>query len=105
MTLLELYSYYVHMSQRRKVSISDARENLPSLVRDAERGLTVTLTRRGEAVAVLISTDRYHTYAKSSVPLSRALDDFRNAVDLDELDIETVYENVRDRSDGRVVRL
>ncbi len=53
------------MKVRRDVSISDARKNLPSLVRDAERGLTVTLTRRGEAVAVLISTDQYQAYAKS----------------------------------------
>ena len=78
-------------------------KNLPTLVRDAERGLAVTLTRRGEAVAVLISTERFQTHAKSSVPLGRALDDFRNAHDLDELDIERVYEDVRDRSEGRVV--
>ena len=93
------------MKKRREVSISDARENLPTLVRDVERGLTVTLTRRGEAVAVLISTDRYQTFAKSAIPLGRALDDFRNAFDLDELDIESVYEDVRDRSEGRVVPL
>ena len=95
------------MKEGKDVSISDARKNLPSLVRDAERGLTVTLTRRGEAVAVLISTDQYRAYAKSSVPLSlpRALDDFRNAFDLDELDIETVYEDVRDESEGRAVQL
>ena len=46
------------MKGKREVSVSEARENLLSLVRDAERGLTVTLTRRGEADAVLISTDR-----------------------------------------------
>ena len=93
------------MKNKKEVSISEARENLPSLVRDAERGLTVTLTRRGEAVAVLISTDRYQTYARSSVPLSRALEDFRDTHDLDELDVESVYEDVRDRAEGRVVPL
>jgi len=93
------------MTERRDVSISEARKNLPSLVREAERGVTVTLTRRGEAVAVLISTDRYQAYAKSSVPLSlpRALDDFRKAFDLDELNIESVYEDVRDESESRAV--
>lgn len=89
----------------KEVSISDARENLPSLVRDAERGLTVTLTRRGEPVAVLISTERYRTHAKSSIPLSRALEEFRNAFDLDELDIESAYEDIRDRTTGRPVEL
>ncbi len=93
------------MKQNKEVSISDAREHLPSLVRDAERGLTVTLTRRGEPVAVLISTERYRTHAKSSVPLSQALEEFRDSFDLDELDIESVYEDIRDRSGGRVVQL
>lgn len=93
------------MKKDKEVSISDARENLPSLVRDAERGLTVTLTRRGEPVAVLVSTERYRTHAKSSIPLSEALEAFRNAVDLDELDIESVYGDVRDRSTGRVVQI
>ena len=74
-------------------------------MRDAERGLTMHLTSRVEAVAVLISTDQYQAYAKSSVPLSlpRALDDFRNTFDLDELNIESVYEDVRDESEGRAV--
>jgi prevent-host-death family protein len=93
------------MKRPREVSISDAREHLPSLVRDAERGLTVTLTRRGEPVAVLISTERFRTHAKSAIPLSQALDDFRNTVDLDELDIEGVYSDVRDRTEGRDVKL
>jgi len=95
------------MTKETEVSISDARKNLPSLVRDAERGLTVTLTRRGKAVAVMLSTDRYRTYAKTSVPMSlpRAIDDFRTAFDLDELDIENVYEDVRDESEGRAVQL
>lgn len=93
------------MKNEKEVSISDAREHLPSLVRDAERGLTVTLTRRGEPVAVLVSTERYRAHAKSSIPWSRALEEFRNAVDLDELDIESVYDDVRDRSTGRVVQI
>jgi prevent-host-death family protein len=93
------------MKGRKKVSISAARENLPTLVRDVERGLTVTLTRRGEPVAVLLSTERYRTHTKGAISLSRALQEFRNAVDLDELDIDSVYLDVRDRSAGRSVDL
>lgn len=74
-------------------------------MRDVERGLTVTLTRRGEPVAVLISTERYRAHMKSSIPLSRAIQDFRSAHDLRELDIESIYEDIRDRSKGREVRL
>ncbi len=98
-----MYIYNVHMKHDRQVSISKARETLPSLVRDAQRGMTVTLTRRGEPVAVVISTDRYHTYAKSSIPLRRALDNFRSAFDLEQLDIESIYEGARDRTEGRDV--
>lgn len=105
MTAPFVYIYYVHVKRRTDVSISEARKNLPSLVREAERGSTVTLTRRGEAVAVLISSDRYRTYSRSAVPLGRALDDFRGSFNLDELDIEAVYEDVRDRSEGRTVQL
>ena len=36
-------------------SIAEARRNLPSLIREAESGKAVELTRRGEPVAVLIS--------------------------------------------------
>ena len=98
-----MYIYYVHMKHKKEVSISNARENLPSLVRDAQRGMTVTLTRRGEPVAVMISTDRYHAYTKSSMPLRRALENFRSAFDLEQLDIESIYKGVRDRTEGRVV--
>jgi prevent-host-death family protein len=91
------------VKRAKEVSISDAREHLPSLVRDAERGLTVTLTRRGEPVAVLISTERYRAHAKSAIPFRRALEEFRNTYDLNELDIESVYADLRDRSPGRLV--
>jgi prevent-host-death family protein len=92
------------MKGKKQVTISEARRNLPSLVRDVERGLTVALTRRGEPVAVVISTERYRAHTKGSVPWSRAIRDFRRAFDLDELDIESVYKDVRDRSGGREVQ-
>lgn len=100
-----MYMYNVHMKCRKEVSISEARENLPSLVRDAERGLAVTLTRRGEAVAVLISSDRYRDHTKSSARLGDAIDAFRKGHDLSQLDVDEVYAGVRDRSPGRDVDL
>ena len=36
-------------------SIAEARRNLPALIREAENGKQVELTRRGEPVAMLIS--------------------------------------------------
>jgi prevent-host-death family protein len=93
------------MNKEKEVSISNAREHLPTLVRDAERGHTVTLTRRGKPVAVLISTERYRTHTKSKVSFGKALLHFRAEFDLEELDIGSIYEDVRDRSGGRLVEL
>jgi len=42
-------------------SIEEARRNLPRLIREAERGRTVRLTRRGEPVAVLVG---YRTFER-----------------------------------------
>ena len=39
----------------KRQSIAEARNNLPTLVREAESGKPVELSRRGESVAVLIS--------------------------------------------------
>jgi prevent-host-death family protein len=46
-------------SMKRQYSISDAGKKLPSLVRDAEKGEAISLTRRGEPVAVLLSIEKY----------------------------------------------
>lgn len=43
----------------RAWSIAEARDHLPSLVHEAEQGGRVSLTRRGKAVAVLISVSEY----------------------------------------------
>ena len=43
------------MYMSKTYSIAEARDQLPRLVRAAERGAEVELTRRGEKVAVLIS--------------------------------------------------
>lgn len=40
-------------------SISEAKDRLPRLVHEAEAGAPVALTRRGKAVAVLISKAEY----------------------------------------------
>jgi len=42
-----------------RYSISEMRRNLPALVREAERGRVVELTKRGEPVAVLVGRGHY----------------------------------------------
>lgn len=48
-----------------KVSIAEAKNHLPRLVQQAETGSAVHITRRGRAVAVLLSE---REYARLSLP-------------------------------------
>ena len=90
-----------------KHSIADARRNLPKLIREAENGKTVELTRRGESVAVLIGHRLYERLAANRRGFVAAYGDFAETVDLSELDLDPdeLFEGVRDMSSGRDVRM
>ena len=47
------------MVKEREYSIAEARDKLPALVHEAERGRFVRITRRGKRAAVLISEAEY----------------------------------------------
>lgn len=88
-------------------SIAEARNQLPRLVREAESGKAVELTRRGEAVAVLIGRRDYERLAARARRFSEAWDAFTHDVDLKELEIDPdeIFGGVRDKSPGRDHRL
>ena len=69
-------------------SIAEARSNLSKLVREAEAGKTMELTRRGEGVAVLIGRKEYDRLVPRRRSFSEAYDQFVREVDLKELDID-----------------
>ncbi len=91
----------------RQHSISQARSNLPELVREAESGKAVELTRRGESVAVLVGRREYDRLRSRSRRFSEAWDEFTRQVDLEELQIDPneVFADTRDRAPGRNTRL
>jgi prevent-host-death family protein len=88
-------------------SIADARSNLAELVRKAEAGKAVELTRRGEHVAVLIGWREYRRFIARPRDFWEAYLEFRRNADLESLDIDPdeVFANVRDRDPGRDVIL
>ena len=90
-----------------KHSIAEARRNLPRLIREAENGETVELTRRGEPVAVLIGHRMFRRLATDRRGFAAAYGDFAEAFDLAELalDPDELFEGVRDRTPGRSVRM
>ena len=87
----------------QEYSIADAKNHLPQLIREAEAGHDVCLTRRGKPVATLIGIRRHRELTSGRTSFSEAYQGFRQRYDLTELAIDTdeFYGNVRDRSPGR----
>jgi len=50
----------------KSVSVAEARNHLTELLRDAENGWPVTIERRGEAVAVLLSAADYEQLMRAA---------------------------------------
>jgi prevent-host-death family protein len=69
-------------------SIAEARSNLPQLIREAEAGEAIELTRRGEGVAVLLGRNQYERLAAGSRRFSEAWDEFVQGVDVAGLDLD-----------------
>ena len=87
----------------KQYSIAQARDHLPALVHDAEKGSRVELTRRGKAVAVLISVAEYERLSPKRSDFWALLKAFRERNDLEAMDVDEIFGDVRDRSPGREV--
>jgi prevent-host-death family protein len=92
---------------RKQQSIAEARKSLPQLVREAESGEAIELTRRGESVAVLIGRKQYERLAARRKRFSEAWLELNRKVELAELDIDPndIFDGVRDRRPGRETAL
>jgi prevent-host-death family protein len=80
-------------------SIAEARNDLSNVVREAEAGRPVTLSRRGHPVAVVVSASDYSRLAPRRASIAEVIDRFRatNAAALD----DTEWVAPRDSSPGR----
>lgn len=86
----------------RSVSIAEARAKLPGLVKEAEEGETVQITRWGAPVAVLVSAARYQQLAHGRPSFGVALDSFLERVEMTGVRLEQgEFEDLRDRDAGR----
>jgi prevent-host-death family protein len=88
-------------------SIAEARNSLPSLVRAAESGKAVELTRRGEPVAVLIGRRQYERLTMKYRGFSETYGEYTQEVDLEELAInpDELFAGAREDNHGREVDL
>ena len=88
-------------------SIADARSNLPRLIREAESGKAVQLTRRGVPVAFLIGRRQYERLVSNQDSFGESYRDFRSRFDTEELDLDPdrLFAGVRDETEGREIDL
>ena len=86
-----------------KHSITEARSNLPRLIRKAEQGKTVELTRRGTPVAVLLGQKKFERLSTGRRSFAETYREFKATVDLEELDLDPdeIFAGVRDTTPGR----
>ena len=90
----------------KRYSIAEARHNLAAIVHELDAASPVELTRRGEPVAVLLSTAAYQRLLPAPTSFWSALTTFRTDVSPDELaGPDDPFADVRDGSTGREVAL
>ena len=90
----------------KQYSIADARRHLPELVDEVEAGSVVKLTRRGRAIAVVVSVERYERLKAHGTTFAEAYQAFRKAYPEGRSGIGAGYfRSLRDRGRGRKVDL
>ena len=90
----------------KSYSIAEARNDLPGLIHDVERGDPVKITRRGKPVAVLLSAREYDRIAATRPTFADAYATWKSSVDFDEIAVEPDHFAARrERSPGREVKL
>ena len=90
----------------RRYSIAEARSRLPSIVDEAEAGIEVELTRRGQPVAVPVSRREFERLRGKRLHFSDAYKKFLERHSLEEIGVEDDFAvSARDRTTGRKVSL
>ena len=96
--------YINHMSQR--YSIAEARSHLPTIIDQAESGVEVELTRRGQPVAVVVSSREFERLRGRRLHFADAYRRFLKKYSLEEIGVESDFAvSTRDRTKGRKVSL
>jgi prevent-host-death family protein len=89
-----------------KVSVAEARQHFARLIKRAQQGKTIEITRRGEPVAVLLSASEYLAMTGERPSFMDALNRVRERLGVDELEIgNSDFEGLREQSPGREVSL
>ena len=89
-----------------KVSVAEARKNFARLIRRAQQGKTIEITRRGEPVAVLLSATEYSAIMGERSSFIDAMSQVRERLGVADLEIgDAEFEGLREESPGREISL
>jgi prevent-host-death family protein len=90
----------------KRYSIAEARSNLPAIVDQAEAGQEVELTRRGKAVAVVVSLRAFQKLRGERAQFGDAYQQFLETHPLRDVGLDAgFFDSARDRGVGRKVAL
>jgi prevent-host-death family protein len=89
-----------------KVSVAEARQHFARLIKRAQQGKTIEITRRGEPVAVLLSASAYSAITGERSSFIDAMNRVRERLGVDDLEIgDAEFEGLRGESPGRDISL
>jgi prevent-host-death family protein len=101
-----MYTMMYTMGMAKTYSVADARAHLPDILDAVEAGKEIQLTRRGRAVAVVLSRQRYEALRREHEGFGEAYRAFLGRHSPEEIGLETdFFDSIRDREPGRRVRL
>ena len=90
----------------RTYAVAEARARLSDILDEVEAGGAVHLTRRGRAVAVVLSAAQYEALRGERSSFGDAYRVFAASHAMDGVDLDTTYfASLRDRGPGRRTRL
>ena len=86
----------------RSVSVAEAKNKLPSILREVEEGSVVQITRYGKAVAIVLPERDYRHLVERRQGFWESLWKVRNIISSEGIIIdESDFRNLRDPSPGR----
>ena|SRR2546427_6389077 len=96
----------ISKNMTKEYTISEAKSQLTRLLREAEQGTRVRLTRRGKLVGVILGAREYARLEQASPSFNEAFKAFKKKQGIQGIEIDPRYfAGLRDPSPGRNVKL
>jgi prevent-host-death family protein len=88
-------------AKTQQLTVAQARQGLAAVLHEVERGQTVSVTRRGRPVAVLMSAEKYARLQTGRPSFWETVQSFRRQFDSSAMPGDDALDGLRDRTPGR----